>query len=111
LRLRRQNHINAAPIAIPTRGPTTTPTIQVLPLDDGSKLDVGPVGDDVMEFDEVLVDMIAMLDEAGTADVAPMDTVSTLKGCLNSCARKLTSRLGRRGTSDFHKTTDSESRR
>jgi hypothetical protein len=64
-----------------------------------------------MELDEVLVDVMAMLEEAGTADVAPMDTVSTLKGCLNPCARRLTTRPGGKGTSGFHKTTDSESRR
>jgi hypothetical protein len=38
-----------------------------------------------MELDEVLVAVMAMLEEAGTARVAPMDTVSAVKGCLNSC--------------------------
>jgi hypothetical protein len=78
LRLRRQNHINAAPNAIPTRGPATTPAIQVLPFDDGPELGVGSVGDEVLEIGGLVVDTMAMLEEVGTADVAPIHTVSIL---------------------------------
>jgi hypothetical protein len=65
----------------------------------------------MMELDEVLVAVMAMLEEAGTARVAPMDTVSAVKGCLNSCTRKFITRPGCKGTSCFHKTINSEPRR
>jgi hypothetical protein len=72
--------MSTAPSAIPTRGPIITPAIQVLLLDGELGLDVWSVGDGVLELDEVLVDMTAMLEEMETTDVAPMNVIRTLPG-------------------------------
>jgi hypothetical protein len=89
----------------------TTPAIQVLPFDDGLALDGGSVGGGVMEIKGLLVDMMAMLEEVGTAGVAPTSTVSTLQRFLTLFAKRLTTRTECNGTGRFHETTDSESRR
>jgi hypothetical protein len=52
LRLRRQNHISAAPKAKPTMGPMTTPEIQVLLFDGGLGVDDCSVGRGVLEIEE-----------------------------------------------------------
>lgn len=76
-RLRRQNHISVAPKAIPIRGPTTTPAIQLLLFGDELGVDC-PVDCGVLDLEEAtLVKVVAMLDDIGTADVAPMNAFST----------------------------------
>jgi hypothetical protein len=76
LRLRRQNHISAAPKAKPTMGPMTTPAIQVLLFDGGLRVDGCSVGRDVLEVEEeeleIGVEAVATLEDVGTADVEPL---------------------------------------
>jgi hypothetical protein len=70
--------MSAAPKAIPIRGPTTTPEIQVLLFDDELGVDVCSVECGVLAPDDAtLVNVVAMLEDTGTADVAPMDALST----------------------------------
>lgn len=76
--MRRQNHISAAPKAIPTTGPTTTPEIQALLFDDELGADACAVDCGVLELEETtLVEVVAMLEDVGAADVTPMDAFST----------------------------------
>lgn len=78
MRLRTQNHISAAPKAMPISGPTTTPEIQVLFFDDGIGVDVRSVDCGVLGLEEMtLVEVVAMLEDVGTAEAVPMDTFST----------------------------------
>jgi hypothetical protein len=62
---------------MPTRGPTITPAIQVLLFDDGLGGGVRFVGCGVYVLDEALLEeVVAMLEEVGTADVAPVHTLA-----------------------------------
>jgi hypothetical protein len=79
--------MSAAPKAIPTMGPTTTPEIQVLLFNEEIGVDICCVGCGVLELKEATVPevvaplevatVVAILDDVGTADVAPMNTFST----------------------------------
>ena len=79
--MRRQNHISAAPKAIPIRGPTTTPAIQTLLFGDEFGAVVCSVGCGRLELERMtlveVVEVVAELDDFGTADVAPTYALST----------------------------------
>ena len=81
--------MSAAPKARPTIGPITTPEIQVLLLDGGLGVDVCSVGCGVLELEEEIgVEVVAMLEDAGAADVEPICVFSGKHWV--SIARKLT---------------------
>ena len=78
--------MSAAPRARPTMGPMTTPAIQVLLLDGGSGVDVCPVDCGVLELEEETgVEVVAMLEDVGAADVEPVCVFSTKAPCFDSC--------------------------
>jgi hypothetical protein len=66
--------MSAAPRAMPTTGPATTPAIQLLSLDDDSAAGVCPVGSDTLELKlerAALARVVARLVDDETADTEP----------------------------------------
>jgi hypothetical protein len=70
--------MSAAPRAMPTTGPATTPAIQLLSLDDDSAAGVCPVGSDTPELElelklerAALARVVARLVDDETADTEP----------------------------------------
>lgn len=85
--MRKQNHIIAAPKAIPTTGPMTTPEIQMLLFDDGIGVDVCDVGCDAPGFEKstlvvlvmTLAGVVTMLEDVVITDMAPEDVFSIIR--------------------------------
>lgn len=78
MRLRRQNHISAAPSAIPTIGPITTPKIQVLRADDELGAAAWFVYCGAVELDElILAGAIVRLENVEWVELGPANALDT----------------------------------
>lgn len=82
MRLRKQYHASAAPTAMPTRGPATTPAIHVLFCEDATETGANSVGCGApgLELDETIFVRVVMgLEDAEVVAVEPEEIVSTMR--------------------------------